>query len=93
MKIIKEVGRNPHIDWIAIVFLSTTIVAVLAIGGIYLYNAVNRGEIQSDGAEPASTAKNLDKKALSAVIQKFSEKEEVTRRMQSGYAGPSDPSI
>jgi hypothetical protein len=93
MKLFKEIGRNPHLDWIIIMFLSLLIAVFLAIGGISLYNAVTKGEIQEVVTKPSDSAKNLDKKTLSSVIQRFVEKEEASMRARSGYDGPADPSI
>ena len=93
MKIIKEIGRNPHIDWITIIFLTSVIAIVLAIGGIYLYNAVTKGDFQDMPINQASSLKKLDEKALSLVIKRLSDKDEISRKVKAGYTGPSDPSL
>ena len=64
-KIFKEIGRNAHIDWAAIFILTMGTIIALAIGGVYLYNAVMAGEIQG-GAVPATvSASKFDEKVIS----------------------------
>lgn len=93
MKIIKEIGHNAHIDWIIILFLSTATALALAIGGLYLYNAVMKGNIQGSEATPSISLEKFNEKAISSVIQNFDRREEASRKALAGYGGFEDPSI
>ncbi len=93
IKIIKEIGRNAHIDWIAVLFLSICTTLALAIGGWYLYNAVVKGSIQGNEAPTAVSAPRFNEKAISLVIERFNQREEISTKVRSGYSGPGDPSI
>ncbi len=93
MKTLKEIGRNPHIDWIIILILSSAATAFLAIGGISLYNAVTRGDSGDAHVVSNTASADLDKKALSRVLERFAQKEELSKKAKSGYAGVGDPSI
>jgi hypothetical protein len=92
MKIFREIGRNTQIDWMIIIFCTTAVIASLAFGGIYLYNAVTRGDIQGV-ANNVNLGRNLDIKTLSLVASDFSARADVTKRVRAGYSGPRDPSI
>ena len=93
IKIIKEVGRNAHIDWIAILVLSIGTALALAIGGLYLYNAVVKGDIQGSTPVPAISFKKFNEKAVSSTVGEFNQREEISKTARAGYAGVSDPSI
>ncbi len=92
MKFIKEIGRDPRIDWFLILLVSVVTAAALAIGGYYLYNAVTSG---TAGEKPsaASEAPKLDEDVITSVIGKFKEKEVVSVNARKGYASTTDPSI
>ncbi|MDP3962691.1 MAG: hypothetical protein Q8Q03_02390 [bacterium] len=93
MKITKEIGRSPHVDWIIIIFSSTFLAVALAIAGIYLYNAVNQGDIDGRVGNTANSSRILDQKKLSVILERFSAKEQASEKAKAGYAGVSDPSI
>ncbi len=92
MKIFKEIGRNVYIDWIIILFFVAITTTALAFGGIYLYNAVTKGDIQG-GNGTNSLGNKLDTNILSLVVSDFSSRADVTKRVGAGYSGPRDPSI
>ena len=93
MKIIKEIGRNPQIDWIAILFISIVIAAGLAFTGYSLYNAVTSGSIKGDGAMFDPSFKKFNEKSISSVLTTFEEKQKVSEKARAGYTGVSDPSL
>ena len=90
MKFIKEIGRNPHLDWLLILVISFAVFVALAIGGYNLYNAVTSGDIQGNGS--TATGARLNEKAITSVISQFETREEVSGSVRNGYAGVSDPS-
>lgn len=92
MKIIKEIGRSPHVDWIIIIFSAIFLVIALAITGIYLYNAVNRGNAES-AVNMVNSSRILDQKKIAEVLERFYVKEQASEKVRDGYTGPSDPSI
>lgn len=93
MKIIKEIGRNPHIDWITILFVTLVITSVLAFLSYSLYNAVTSGSIQGGEAPVAPSTSKLNEKVISTVINNFDKKAELREKVMTGYSGPTDPSI
>jgi len=93
MKIQRELTRNPYIDWIAIIATNLLLLIVLAIVGIYLYNAVVRGEIGTKSEVNAGSSKEFDKSNLSSVIKRFSSKEKESARAATEYSGYGDPSM
>ncbi len=93
IKIIKEIGRNARVDWIAILFLSVVTATTLAIGGVYLYNAVVKGDIQGNETPPAVSSATLNEKAISSVIADFDQRAEISKKARAGYSGVGDPSI
>lgn len=92
MSIIKEIGRNPNIDWIAIIVTSLIIVAGLGVRGLTLYNAVTNGSIQG-GERQGSAHVKINEKAISSVIERFEEKAKVTAKVKAGYTGVPDPAL
>lgn len=92
MKILKEIGRSPHVDWIIIIFSTAILAIALAITGIYLYNAVNQGNEDGSVAKTLNSSRILDQKKLSALLDRFSVKEAANEKVREGYAGASDPS-
>ncbi len=93
IKIIKEIGRNPHIDWVFVLFISLIIFVTLGFFSVTLYKDVTNGSIQV-GEVPSSTSfKKINEKTITDVIEKFSDKEELSREARRGYSGETDPSI
>ncbi len=92
MKIIKEIGRSPHVDWIIVIFSTVCLVIALAITGIYLYNVVNRGNAES-AVNTVNSSRILDQKMITTVLERFSVKEQASEKASEGYEGPADPSI
>ena len=90
---IKEIGRNPQVDWIAIVSLSVLIGAVLVSGSVYLYISVTKGTILESASDVSNTIRSIDEKTFSAIVESFIKKEETSKKAQTGYAGPGDPSV
>ena len=93
IRIVKEVGRNSRVDWITILILTALTALALGAGGVYLYNAVMRGEIVGNTVAPTTSVNILDGKALTTVTEDFDRKDEVSRETRAGYAGLGDPSI
>lgn len=92
MKIIKEIGRNPNIDWITILFLSGVITIVLAFLDYSLYNAVMRGSIRGGVESEAPSTTKLNEKVIGTVINNFDKKAEESKKVMTGYVGSTDPS-
>jgi hypothetical protein len=92
MSIIKEIGRNPNIDWIAILLISVLLLISFAFAGLSLYNTVTNGNIQGNGVS-TNTPLQLNEKAITSVISNFSQKEKVSDRVRAGYSSATDPSI
>ena len=92
MKILKEIGRSPHVDWIIIIFSTSILAIALAITGIYLYNAVNQGNEDGSSAKTFNSSRILDQKKLSALIERFTVKTAESEKVRGGYTGASDPS-
>jgi hypothetical protein len=90
---IREGGRNPFVDWMAILIVSTLVSIAMISGGIYLYNQVVNGEISSK--EKASERKlvTFDTKNLNYFIEKFNTKLEISDSVKREYKGKADPSI
>ncbi len=93
MKIKREIGKNPYIDWIIVIFLCLVVAIILATWGFSLYNAVTKGDIQGTPNKGSDITKTFDTKAITSVINKFSDKEEASGKAKVGYDGPVDPSI
>jgi len=96
MKIInpfKEIGRNAYVDWLVILLVTTIVIVCLAIGGVYLYNAVVKGEVKGqEGAAPLPAIR-FDEKALSKVMIEFDARGEASKKALTGYTGIGDPSL
>ena len=93
MKDFKEIGHNPYIDWILIISLSCIVTIVLALSGIYLYNAVTKGDIQRSSLASPNVKKDFDTKVLSSIIKALSQKEDIIKKTKIGYTGSVDPSL
>lgn len=93
MKIIKEIGRNPNVDWITILVVSVIVTAVLGFFGYSLYNAVTHGTIQGEDAQASTSFKKLNEKGISSVIDLFADREEARGSVSRGYTRTTDPSI
>lgn len=92
MKIFKEIGRNPNIDWIIVLAASLIIVLSLGYSGYTLYNAVTNGSIQGNGEQAASSFTKPNEKTISSAIEKFDDKADATKKAKAGYSGFPDPS-
>lgn len=91
MKIRKEIGKNPYIDWIIILFLSIMTILALAIVGAYLYNAVTKGDIKADSSSGIDSASAFKRNDLSKVIDYYSKKDQAREDAKAGYKGFKDP--
>lgn len=87
-----EIGRNPFVDWILILFISCVIAILLVLGGISLYGRVVSGDIQSPDVTNSSTIKVFNVNDLSDIIGRFDAKKDLELQARRGYSGPSDPS-
>ncbi len=92
-KILKEIGRNAHIDWIAILCVIVATIVGLAKAGFSLYNAVVTGSVNEGKQAPVVSAPKYDVKAISSVVDSFKAREEVSRQARVGYKGAGDPSL
>ena len=90
---IREGGRNAHVDWIVILFLSIVLTIILVINGIYLLKRINEGDIKGSGLRVATTTEVFDAKSLDYIIEKFKIKEATYITIKRSYQTVSDPSI
>ncbi len=90
---LKEIGRNPNVDWTVIIIISLVITTALAIQGSNLYNAVTRGGFENTSVVTGRKDKEFNDKAVSAVIERFDVKAEATVKARAGSVGVGDPSI
>jgi hypothetical protein len=93
IKIIKEIGRNPHIDWIWILATSLIIFFTLGFVSLTLYNDVTNGSIHTSEVSTPASFKKLNEKVVTDVIERFSDKKELSQEARRGYGGESDPSM
>lgn len=93
MKVIKEIGRNPNVDWILILVICLLLIGSLGFIDFSLYNAVTSGSIQGAGTTAGTSFTKLNEKAVSSVIERFAEKEAVSTEARKSYSGFTDPSI
>lgn len=93
MKLFKEIGRNARVDWILILAVSVVIAIVLAIGGLNLYNAVQKGDWRVNDTAVVVPASKFNEKVISSFISTFDERDEASGKARAGYAGVGDPSI
>ncbi|MES3031496.1 MAG: hypothetical protein V4697_03745 [Patescibacteria group bacterium] len=93
-KSIKEIGKNPFVDWILILLVSLGISIFLITSGVRLYFKVVSGDIKgSSDEETGGTYRPFNQKALSSAIELVKIKESATSRARGGYSGPGDPSF
>ncbi len=90
---VREIARNPFVDWILILFISSVIAVILIVGGINLYTRVVSGDIQSTDNSFNSSARVFNKKDLIDIIDQFNNKKNLQEQTKKGYSGPSDPSL
>ncbi len=90
---IREGGRNPYVDWMAILIASTLVSLAMISGSIYLYNKVINGEILSKEKVIDRKLVTFDTKSLNYFIEKFNAKAEITDSTKREYKGKADPSI
>lgn len=91
MKFFKEIGRNPTLDWLII--LSVLVLGILAftLGGVYLYNAVNNGQITHDPVAVSDSFQRFNPKVITSLTDSLSQRESVSRAARGVYKGAPDP--
>lgn len=90
---LREIGRNPFVDWMIILLISATVAVLMTLGGINLYIRVASGDIRSSDAANSSSVKIFNKKDLTETISQFDMKKTLELQVKRGYSGPSDPAI
>jgi hypothetical protein len=93
MRIIKEIGRNPIIDWMTLLAVSTLVLITLVFVSFTLYKTVTDGSIEESLGQTSTSFKKVNEKAISTVVDRLEAKAEATKRFRSGYSVTSDPSI
>jgi hypothetical protein len=93
MKILKEIARNPQIDWIIILLISLVLTLGLVFTGFSLYNAVAEGTIVSKQTTKSTSFTKLNEKVISTVLDTYALREEASTKARAGYTGTPDPSI
>jgi hypothetical protein len=93
MKIYKEFGRNPYIDWMTILITSVIVLVGLLYVGYSLYNAVINGTIKGTETKKTTSLPKLNEKTISSVLERYNEREKVSEQARKGYTGLGDPSI
>ncbi|HEY4478230.1 MAG TPA: hypothetical protein VI775_00085 [Candidatus Paceibacterota bacterium] len=93
MSITKEIGKNPRIDWILILTISFIIAVVVVLGSVYLYKIVTIDKIVNTDASKVEFSKFFDQKALSELMNNYSEREKVQEKARVMYTGFGDPSL
>jgi len=92
-RILKEIGRNAYMDWIAIIFLNFITVLIVLSFSVYIYNVVINIEKNDVALKSFDNSQILDRKALSGLISEFDKKDERGIEAKRGYSGDPDPSI
>ncbi len=90
---IKEVGRNPFVDWIWVLIVSLVLAIIFIINAFSLYKAVTSGDIREADVTTTQPQQIFNSKDLSSIINRFDAKEVKRNQAKERYAGPSDPSI
>ena len=90
---IREVGRNPFVDWAIVLIISVLLTIFLFIVSFFLYREIMSGNIKSTDTITTSTVEKFNQKDLSSMIERFDAKNEISTQAKRGYSGPSDPSL
>jgi hypothetical protein len=93
MKTFHKIGRDARVDWVVVLSLSAATAIALAIGGLSLYNAVVKGDIQGKPKNGTSASSKFNEKSISGVIGDFDKRVEMSNEARAGHAGVGDPSI
>jgi hypothetical protein len=93
MKILKEIGRDPQVDWILILIISIVVAVSLAFTGLSLYNAVTQGTIVTAEPKKSAAFAKLNEKSISTVLDLYSARKAASSKALAGYTGAPDPSI
>lgn len=93
LRIIKEIGRNPNIDWITTLVVSVAIILSLGFADFTLYNDVVNGSIQGTAETAGSSYGRINERAIESAISRFEHKEEIYTKVLGGYTGYGDPSV
>ncbi len=93
MSITKEIGRNPKVDWIIVLVSSFILAVIIALSSSHLYKIVTKDNINKVDESTIKTDKIYDSKALSKVLDNYSERAETWNKAKIEYTGFTDPSI
>ncbi len=89
---IKEGGRNPYVDWVMILLISTTVLIILILGGVTLYEKVRNGEFEASNKASTTTKKVFNQKDLKYIIERYNTRAENINLIKSGFETVPDPS-
>lgn len=90
--IIKEGGRNPHVDWSMILIVFLIIAVIFIVNNVLLYQRVVSGDIQSPNVDTSSRGKTYNQKDSDIVIKMYAEKADAFSAAKKGYTAHPDPS-
>lgn len=90
---IREIGRNPFVDWLLILIISSICTVVSVYGGVFLYKEVAIGNMQNSTSTKKSVSKIFDKKELNSIIKLSDLKSEIQAQVKKGFGTVKDPSL
>ncbi len=89
---VRNLGHDPHIDWVLILLFSTTAAVVLVVIGAYSYlNA--EIELSKTSTVIPITAKSLNPDMLKHVLGQYEKRAQERTELIKAYKGPADPSL
>ena len=91
--IFTEVGRNAFVDWLFILSISAIVMIMLAVGGVYLYWQVANGKVKGTQEEVVTDEKIFDENELTAIMSRYSQREDNSIRIIEGYVGTVDTTL
>jgi hypothetical protein len=90
---VKEGGRNPYVDWVAILLISLVLTILLVLNGVNLFFRINTIEVKTDKPSTGVVADIFDEKVLEEVINNFENRASLSDNARKSYKTLPDPSI
>ncbi len=89
---IRNLGHDPHIDWVLILLFSTIVTAVLVANGFFSYLNTGAALSQAPVITPI-TLKTINAEMLRGVLEQFDVRARERAELIKSYKGPADPTL
>ena len=90
---LRRIGREPFIDWVLMLTVSSILVIILVWMSYFKYIDFNNSLNEQISVTHPKSENLIDTKALDNILEMYNSRARTMDMLRRGYAGPGDPSL